>query len=406
MTVFDFNSLARIGHNSFIFDRKGMGNAQWAHRLLSTDGFLAKTRIQQMRSTLSRSLSPPNLLLLRSIPLYGFCSIDLSRKPPRHRNLSSRNEAQALSCRHPRQRLSKYLSRCQRKQKLAHLCRFCSWVDSYRSTTLRQRRLWSATRTDHLYPGFNHDRSLPLALSLGPFSQTQRSDQIAHPHGPTWLYPLFHLHHRGHNSRCHDSRSTHFRTNGLLPHGSRLYRFWSPLQAQPKQSVLRHPCQEKSRLPATRSSFGRPFHRATERSNNSSPGTKNLSNLSRSLKTNHLFRRRDQSPLRLLDPQFYSSSSDHCTTLQTSMADRNLFQMDQTTSTNQSILWDFSKRGQDSNLDRHFGLCPCCNHQEETRNRSLTQRNLANSQHHPFRKFFTVTSTCRFSIAKRNGAVF
>ena len=48
MTVFDFNSLTHIGHNSFIFDRKGMANAQWAHRLLSTHGFLAKTRIQQM----------------------------------------------------------------------------------------------------------------------------------------------------------------------------------------------------------------------------------------------------------------------------------------------------------------------------------------------------------------------
>jgi hypothetical protein len=46
MTVFDFNSVARFGHNSFIFDTKGMANAQWAHHLLSIDGFLAKTRIQ------------------------------------------------------------------------------------------------------------------------------------------------------------------------------------------------------------------------------------------------------------------------------------------------------------------------------------------------------------------------
>ena len=130
MTVFDFNSLAHIGHNFLIFERKGMVNAQWAHRLLSTHGFLAKTRIQQMCATLSRSMSSPNLLLLRSIPLHGFCSVDLSRKPSRHRNLSSGDVPQTLSCRHPRQRLSKYLSRCQRKERLAHLCRFHSCVDS------------------------------------------------------------------------------------------------------------------------------------------------------------------------------------------------------------------------------------------------------------------------------------
>ena len=130
LAVFDFSSLAPIGHNSFIFNTKGMANAQWAYRLLSTHGFLAETRIQQMCKMLSRPISSPSFLLLQSIPLYGFCSVDLSRKPSRHRNLSSGDAPQTLSCRHPRQRLSKYLSRCQRKERLAHLCRFHSCVDS------------------------------------------------------------------------------------------------------------------------------------------------------------------------------------------------------------------------------------------------------------------------------------
>ena len=406
MTVFDFKSFVHIGHNPFISQKKGMANAQWAQRFLSTHGFLAKTRIQQMCGTVSRSLPPPNLLLLRSIPLHGICSIDLSRKPSRHRNLSSRDAPQTLSCRHPKQRLSKYLGRCQRKERLAHLCRFCSCVDSYRSTTLRQRRLRPTTRTDRLCIGFNHDRSLPLPFSLGPLSQTQRSDQIAYPYGPAWCYPLFYLYHRGHNSRCHDPRPAYFRTDGFLYHGSWLYRFWSPLHAQPKQSVLRNPCKKKSRLSATLLPLDRSFLGVTKRSDHCSSGSQNLSNLSRSIKANQLFRRQNKSPVRLLDQQFYSSSSNHCTTLQTPMADRNLFQMDQTTSSNQSILWYFSKRGQDSNLDRHFGFCACRYHQEETQNRSPTQRNLANSQHHPFRKLVNITSTCRSSIAKRIGAVF
>jgi len=40
------------------------------------------------------------------------------------------------------------------------------------------------------------------------------------------------------------------------------------------------------------------------------------------------------------------------------MAGRTLLQMDQTTPANQALLWYFTQRSQNPNLDRHCGLSP------------------------------------------------
>jgi hypothetical protein len=43
MTFFDFKSSVCIGHNTFISEKKGMADAQWANDLFTTHGFHTKT---------------------------------------------------------------------------------------------------------------------------------------------------------------------------------------------------------------------------------------------------------------------------------------------------------------------------------------------------------------------------
>ena len=406
MTFFDFKSFVHIGHNSSISKRKGMANAQWTNDLFTTHGFLTKRRIQQMCSELSRPISCPNLLVFRSISLHGLRSTHLSGKSPRHRDLSSSHGTKTLSCRHPRLRLPKHLGRCQREKGLANLCGFCSWVDSYGPSALRRRRLRPRTRTDGLRPGFYNYRPLSFPLSLGTLSQTQGSDQIAYPDGLAGQYPLFYLHYQRNHPRCHHPRPADDRTGYFLYHGSRIYRFWPLVWLQSTYGLFRDSCQEKSRLHTTLLSPSRSFHWLEKRSNDSPSRTQVIPVLARSFKKDQLLRCRNKSPVRISDQQLCSSSPDHCASFQVSLASRALLQMDQTKSTNQSFLWDFPECSEDPNLGCYLRLCARRYHQKETQHQSLSQRNLANSQHYPFRKCTVITNTYRFPISKSKGAVF
>jgi len=73
--------------------------------------------------------------------------------------------------------------------------------------------------------------------------------------------------------------------------------------------------------------------------------------------TDSIFRYERRQRVDFLNQQFCASSSDDCPTVPLSMANRTFLQTDQTTFTNQSILWYQRKRGQDSTLDCHLGLC-------------------------------------------------
>jgi len=105
---------------------------------------------------------------------------------------------------------------------------------------------------------------------------------------------------------------------------------------------------------------------------------------SRLSSANQFLRYRKSSPPYLFDKQLCLASVDNCSAVQTSLADRVVLQMDQTKSSNQSVLWYFPKRRENPNLDRSLFLFVGCNHQEAAANRTNTQRNSSSVKHHAF----------------------
>jgi hypothetical protein len=78
------------------------------------------------------------------------------------------------------------------------------------------------------------------------------------------------------------------------------------------------------------------------------------------------------------------------------MASRTVFQMDQTASANQEVLWYFRKRSEDSNLDCRFNLCAGRNREKETRCQVQSLLNIADRKHHAFRENTHFIAVCGY----------
>lgn len=165
-SVFDFEFLRDFGHNSPTLKGKGVANERRTDYLLSDHGFHPETRIQQMCPALSRPTSCSKIFMLRPIPLHGLCPADVPRKSSRYRNLLASHATQTLSRWVSWQSVSEHLGRCQRKKRLANLCRFRSRPDSYCQSVVCRRRLRFGTATDHLRSRFDDDRSLSFSLPM------------------------------------------------------------------------------------------------------------------------------------------------------------------------------------------------------------------------------------------------
>ncbi len=126
-----------------------------------------------------------------------------------------------------------------------------------------------------------------------------------------------------------------------------------------------------------------------------------IAGLSRSSSPDRILRHPDKQKVYLFNKQLCTAGFDGCTALQMSLADRNLFQMDQTVPANQNIFWQYRERSEDPNLDSHQHLRSGRNRQERTQNRTEFKRNPANSQHCTFRESLYYTSTYENYVAKQ-----
>ncbi len=221
MAVTDFNSLIDFGQNAFMATSKGLANVHGTNSFLTTDRLLAKTQFRQMRSPISRQLPDKNFFLLRSIPLYGFCSNNISTEPSGHRNLSASNAFQTLSLRHPWKSFSQHPGQGKRESRLANICRLRTSVDKHRTEVVCQRRFRRTIETSRLRSRFNNHRFMSVTISMGKVSQTQSRGQATHANGPKRLYTLFYPHYRRKSTRCKYPRRTGFGARGYLCHGSR-----------------------------------------------------------------------------------------------------------------------------------------------------------------------------------------
>jgi hypothetical protein len=66
------------------------------------------------------------------------------------------------------------------------------------------------------------------------------------------------------------------------------------------------------------------------------------------------------------DQQFRAPTAYHSQTLQVPLAGGTIFQVDQTTSQNQEILWHIRKCSENSDMDRYIGICARGHYQKET----------------------------------------
>jgi hypothetical protein len=384
VNVFDFNFFFPIGHNLPITDRKGMANALRTNHFLSVNELSSQTRIQQMRSPISRRTLDSKLFVFRSIPLHGLRPTDLSGESSRYRNMPASHAAQALSRGDTEQSFSKHVGRCQRETGLAHLCRLRSGVDPNRQTIVYGRGFRTATQPDCLCLGFHDNRSVSLPFSVGLFSATQRRHQTPYRDGSARLYSLRDPHHSWESSRCHLLGPVGPRTRSILHHGPRIYRLCSPLSLHATHGVLCDPSQKQSRLHPTFLSRCRLRNRTSKRSDHFTQGSQNLSTLSRSSPTNQFLRYRKTPSSCLSDEQLCLASRNDCFAFQGPLEDRVVLQMDQTKSSNQGVLWHFRKRCQNSNLDCHLRIRSGGDHQEEAPNRTNTQRNSTSFKHYAF----------------------
>ena len=143
MTVIDLKSPVSFSHTN-INNLKGVAIEFRTDDLFTDSRFSTPTRILQMCSTISRQLQSPEVFMFRSISLHGVCTIDVSIKPARNRNMPSRNADKTLSYWYPRQGRSQHFGRRQRETRLADLRRLRASADSYRPQALCRGRLWGA----------------------------------------------------------------------------------------------------------------------------------------------------------------------------------------------------------------------------------------------------------------------
>jgi hypothetical protein len=356
----------KFGHEMFFSDttfpmshtasssQKEMTHGYWENHLCPAYGLFTGLRISQMRSTLQWPLQSQTLFLLEPISLYGLCSTHLSGKPPRHRGLSPFSSTKTLSYGFSQQRLPQHSGSCQSDQGLANLCRFCPDPHRPSASHLRQRFLWCRIRSNGLRLGLHDHRSVSLPLSLGQIPSPQSCCETAHPPGPPGKYSLSHYYHSWQSPRRQYPRSVDLRTRCLLYYRPWVSRFRPPLCDPSSISFLCHPDQKQLQVQTSLFSACRQIHRSAVRPNCYLGRLLFQESLSRQTPAYSVFRQRPKRTVRLFNQQSCSIRIDHRSAVSVSLADRNIFQMDQTAPSHQSVLWDHRECCQNSDLDRHY----------------------------------------------------
>src|SRR5215475_15826844 len=205
--------------------RKELADEHRQIDFLSTDGLSAMDSVPGVRRTLSWRLQTKKLFMLGPVSLHGFCSTDVSRKSARYRSLPASQSIQALSHGYSWPRLAEYVGQRQLGARLAYLRRFCTSANQPGQRAVPQRRFQPDIAGDNLRARHHHDRLVPVALSLGLLSQTQRRCQTAHAIRLARQYSDRNHHYSRPDSRRQHSRSANFRSRCFLLNGSRLSRF-------------------------------------------------------------------------------------------------------------------------------------------------------------------------------------
>jgi len=174
--------------------KEGRPYVYWQTRFFSGHGLRACPYLSAVRGTVSRQLQGQEFLLSRSVSLHGVCPAHLPGKSARYRNMPSIPTAEAVPYGYPRQGVALNDHRCQRTERLAHLCRSGACTDSYSPQAVQQRAVYRRAGTDRLCPRCDDDRFVSLRVSLGTLPENEKRDQAAYAPGPPRQHPDVHSH--------------------------------------------------------------------------------------------------------------------------------------------------------------------------------------------------------------------
>src|SRR5512136_1401056 len=173
MTCIDFNSI--------LYDEPqipmGVCHAPGPNNFFADHGLLTTSTIQNVRQSLSRRSSNPDLQLSRSVLLHEFCTTDRSRGFTRHRSMPSCRRPQALSRRHESKSFAYYLGQGQRTTRLANLSRYRNDSDPSGPDALCSSASGDESQTGSVCSRFHSDRFMSFAVSLGATSPKKERRQ-------------------------------------------------------------------------------------------------------------------------------------------------------------------------------------------------------------------------------------
>src|SRR6266545_256686 len=228
--------------------RKEMADEWLQIDLLTTNGLSLLDSVSGMRRPLQGRLQTQELLLLGPVSLHGFRPANLPRKFARHRSLSARQPNQALPHGHSWSRLAQHPGQRQLGTRLAHLRRLRALADPSSTSALSRRRVQSGVAANCLCARRDHYRFVPVAVSLGLLSQTQRCCETAHSARPARQYSHGNHYYSRPDSRGQHPRSANLRSGRFLSNGSRLSRFSALTPAPFSFGLLRHARPQTIRL--------------------------------------------------------------------------------------------------------------------------------------------------------------
>src|SRR5512139_2662652 len=178
--VIDLNPIPIFCQLQGVFQPRSLAYEQRTHRFLAAHRSPACPSIQQVRHTLQRRLPCPQIHVLGPVSLPVVRAADLSRKPARHRLLPASDGQQALPCWYSWPHLAQHSGRCKRTSRLAHLRRLCSDPHREGAEALSTGELRCRARPYCLRVRLDHDRPVPVALSVGTVSPPKKCRETSH----------------------------------------------------------------------------------------------------------------------------------------------------------------------------------------------------------------------------------
>jgi len=399
MIVFDLKSLSSFGQTSDYFSER-LANEQGSIDLLATNGFLSKTRIQHMRSSSSRRPSRQDILLSRPVSLHGFCTAYFSRVTTRHRDLPASGSGQTIPRWVQRQNLTQHTGRRKREASVADIRRFRTSPDTESEVLVSQGELWRGIRANRLCARFNHYRFVAHTFPMGPISKEKERREATYANRPERLDSVLYTRNQWQSRRCKNNRSPEHRAWRVLHHGSRLPRLRKTISLFKEPGLFRDTGQEEACLHSTILPTYRQNDRPEKRSDHQANRAEIFTAISGSTQTRQFLRCRYEQAVCLSDKQLCPRCPDYRTTLQVSLADRTVLQMDQAAPANQRLLRHLPECRQDPDMDSSQRLYRCCHNEEGTRTKAEFVRNPANSQHYTFSERPYKTSTYENKSAK------